>query len=381
MGVECEHSLYYVCIITLMLEQAMKWISVCVAIGWNLVATTAIAQEEAASEAAAPAAEAAEAAAPLPYDFHDPGIFARVEAERGIPFAKDYDMAGCTKVDKNDHCLPTSYVRAVEEGEPWESLWKAELAIREAGDMQAYQMLKTLDRKFPNNHQVYWLLAKNLFFRAEKMEEGEVDAKDLVLSEGIEWAEKCIALKPNDINCQLHYGTLVGRWSTNKGIFKALFNGKVVEKAWLAAVASKEHYRFPSSNTSVGATYYGLGIFYRLVPDSWFLSLIAGVRGSIDKAMKYLKLARQTKQNQIELYTELAAAHYCKWDRDDDDAAKAQGDGYVKTCQRLPVPDEINGISQKDCGRLKKDPSMGCGYSRDRQQETDVDKYKEEQGS
>ena len=170
-------------------------------------------------------------------------------------------------------------------------------------------------------------------------------------------------------------------WSTNQGIFKSLFNGKVVEKAWLAAIATKEHYRFPSSNTSVGATYYGLGIFYRLVPDSWFLNLIAGVRGSIDQAMKYLKLARQTKQNQIELYTELVAAHYCKWDRDGDDGAKAQGDAYAKTCESLPVPDAINEISQKDCGKLKKDPSMGCGYSRDRQQETDVDKLKEQQGS
>ena len=350
----------------------MNWMSLCISMGLSFWAATAVAQEE------APAAEAASTAA---YDFHDPAVFDRIQAERGIPFVKDYDMAGCTKIDKDDHCLPTAYVRAVKEGEPWESLWKGELAVREADDKEAYKLLRELQRKYPDNHQVYWLLAKVLFFRAEKMEEGAVEAKDKVLTEGIEWAEKCISLKPNDINCQLHYGTLIGRWSTNKGIFKALFNGKVVEKAWVKAIATKEHYRFPSSNTSLGATYYGLGIFYRLVPDSWFLNLIAGVRGSIDKAMKYLRLAHQTKRNQIELYTELAAAHYCKWDRDDDLGAKAKGDNYVAECVKLPVPDAINAISQKDCHRLLGTPTMGCGYSRDRQQETDVDKLKEQQGN
>ena len=324
-----------------------------------------------APEALTPAPAAAE-----PYNFKDPGVFARILAEKGIAFVTKYDLKGCLPIGDTDPCLPTGYLDAVEKGEPWVSIWKAELAIREQDLMGADKLLRQLRKKYPKNSKVRWLMAKTIFFRTEVMDKGAKKEKGKLLEEGVQWAKECMDMAPQDINCLLHYGTLVGRSSTNAGIFNTLSKGAVVEGAWWGAVSTSQHYRFPSANTSLGATYYGLGIYYRLVPDSWWLDLFFGIRGDINRSIKYLERAMGTKTDQVELYTELAAANLCKFDREDSSNAKEAADRWIKTCLKLKPKDPLNVLSQRDCTRLKNDPDLGCGYSRDGQQETDIDEAK-----
>ena len=210
--------------------------------------------------------------------------------------------------------------------------------------------------------------------RTEVMEKSAKKAKGKLLAEGLPGPKSVdLAPKTSTVNC---IRTLVGRSSTNAGIFNTLSKGAVVEGAWLRAVSTKSHYRFPSANTSLGATYYGLGIYYRLVPDSWWLDLFFGIRGDINRSIKYLERALGTKTDQVELYTELAAANFCKYDREDSVAAKEAADRWLAGCLKLTPKDPLNELSQKDCLVLKKDPDLGCGYSRDGQQETDIEQAK-----
>ena len=108
------------------------------------------------------------------------------------------------------------------------------------------------------------------------------------------------------------------------------------------------------------------------------MSLLFGVRGDIGKAVKYLQAAMKTKSDEVELYTELVAASYCKAERDDDAAALKLGHDYVKQCQAKPASSELRKISKSHCGKLRDNPALGCGYSRDKQQETDAEKFKKD---
>ena len=122
-------------------------------------------------------AATSEPAAAEPYNFKDPGVFERVLADKGIRFVKDYDFKGCLPIDDSDPCLPTGYLDAVEKGEPWASVWAAELAIREQDLMGADKLLRQLSKKYPKNSKVKWLMAKNIFFRTEVMDKGAKDKK------------------------------------------------------------------------------------------------------------------------------------------------------------------------------------------------------------
>ena len=94
--------------------------------------------------------------------------------------------------------------------------------------------------------------------------------------------------------------------------------------------------------------------------------------------INFLRTAGSTKDDQVELFTELAAAYYCKWSREDSEWARREGNKAVKRCLAIKPPDKISQISQAHCRRLRERPAKACGYSRDRQQETDIERFRAE---
>lgn len=312
------------------------------------------------------------------YEKTDPSIRKKIWKKHRLRLPKDFEKIECKKVDDKDSCFPTGLVQAITLGKEYKLLWKAERLIDEEQDVEGERILNKILKTHPNNSKVYWLLAKNLFFRGERMDPRDVEGRDRVFVKGIEYAQKCVELDKNNINCLLHAGTLMGRRATNKGIIKFLFDGKKVENYWVNAFKSKQHYRFPSLNTSISAVNYALGVFYRLCPDSFFLKLFFGFKGDIDKAIMHIKNAIKNSPKQVELRTELVASLFCKWDREQDEESKKMGIEQSNICKKLIPSDKINTISQLHCDMLEENPKLGCGYSRDRQQETDEAKFKEQ---
>ena len=312
------------------------------------------------------------------YDYSEPGIEARILEETGVKLSDGYRGRHCVPAFAGDHCLPTGYVDAIEKGAPFDALWDVEVLIVEEKDAEADAILRKLLRQYPKESKVMWLLAKNLFFRAERLPGDDAKGRGTVLEEAIDWTVKCVEAAPLDINCHLHRGALLARLSTNNGVVRSVLNGPAVRDAWLEAVRLKHHYRFPSANTSWGAANYGLGIFKRLVPDSFWFNLLFGFKGDINQSIAYLQAARQTKDDQVEVYTELAAAYFCKYQREGDVGAQNRARQALKTCLGISPPDKISEISQAHCRMLRATPEMACGYSRDRQQETSIARFKEE---
>ncbi len=308
-------------------------------------------------------------------DPNDPHIIEKA-LERGILLPQKYFHRQCVKVSAQDNCLPTGFVDAATKGEPYKSLWEIEVMIDSEKADEADLRLKEVMKNFPNEPRSYWLASKNIFFRGERMSQQQTEAKGALYEEGMNLMQKCVELAPQEINCLLHHGTMVGRWSTNQGLIKSARNGKTVERSWKSALETNQHYRFSSGNTSMAATHYGMGVFYRLVPDSFLMKLFFGVRGDIEKSIMHIQKAVETNEGQIELRTELTAALLCKSRRDDSDIDRIRGAQQADACMGLKPNDTLDRISQNDCKRLKENPDLGCGYSRDKQQETNPDKFK-----
>lgn len=314
--------------------------------------------------------------APLQWDFRDPQIEFKIEKALGIAFPQGFRERRCKPVSKDDFCLPSGFLQAVQQGEVYRKLWEAELYIQYDRDLEADAVLRQLRVQFPKVSKVYWLMAKLLFFRAEKLSENAVEAKEELLLEGIEWAKIGVELDPTNINTQLYYGTMVGRLATTKGVLNAAWYASDVESAWRKAIETNGYYRFPTAHTALGATHYGMGVLYRVLPDSWWLSFLFNVRGSIDKSIEHIELALKECDDAPELYIELVSSYLCKWERDDVQEAKKKAEEAIQLCLKAEPKEALHRASQHDCNRLKVDPSLACGYSRDRQQGTDVTKLK-----
>ena len=289
----------------------------------------------------------------------------------------DYASLRCLPAYEGDDCLPTGYVRALaSKSEADRELWELELLIDSMNDKVAEPKLRAFMKRYPRRYEPTWMMSKNFYFRAEQLPAEDIAGREAALEKGIEWAEKCLELRPLDANCNVFYGALLARLSTTRGIVRSVFNGPRVHTAWSKVVESRQHYRYPSTNTALGGASYGLGILYRLAPDAWWMSTFFGFRGDIDRSIQMHLLARSTKDDQVELYTELAASYYCKWQRTESKTARKRGNEMVKTCLAGKAMDAINEVSQAHCRRLKAEPTAGCAYSRDRDQETDPSAFR-----
>ena len=145
----------------------------------------------------------------------------------------------------------------------------------------------------------------------------------------------------------------------------------------LANSGKSQHYRYASGNTSIGVSAFALGVMYRMAPHNWFLKLLSPVDGDLGKSIDFHKETLGTKPTEPEYHTELGASYLCKWIIDEDEDAKADGIKVLKKCTGLPKPNsKTSMMSYKDCSKLIKRPKLACGYSKDRQQETDADKIK-----
>ena len=108
-------------------------------------------------------------------------------------------------------------------------------------------------------------------------------------------------------------------------------------------------YRYrASSDTSAfpGDTYYALGQFYRLCPDSIIVKMVAGTKGDIDQSIRWLRKGVKDSPGRIEVVKELGVSLLCKAERDDP-AAATEGRKWLKQAASLPAKKPTDRIDHQ----------------------------------
>ena len=155
---------------------------------------------------------------------------------------------------------------------------------------------------------------------------------------------KCLNSRPLDANCNALYGALLARLSTTRALYArslTVLGSYCGVKLSNLANTTDTHRRIPcweEPATVLVSLPFGSG---RLVDVDVFF----GFRGDIDRSIQMHLLARSTKDDQVELYTELAASYYVR-KRTESKTARQRGDEMVKTCLGSKAMDAINEVSQ-----------------------------------
>lgn len=256
-----------------------------------------------------------------------------------------------------------------------------------AGHRRIIDMLAPLVTRSSAEPGAYWMIARSKYDIGEILSRTPDEAKKneaerlKLYAESLKVAQTCVQkIAPNDGNCWFWIGTSLGRQSTAKGVLNSLFSAKEVEKAWLRALELKPSYRTMGGEPQMNNIRYGLGVFYRMVPDSWLVRLVAGVRGDIAKGVTYFREAVDVEPNRIELRKELAVALLCQAERTDEAAAAAEARGHLESIAAGKYegldPRNTDATDKRHAVELLKNPAIACGYSRDGVQDLDESKIK-----
>lgn len=220
----------------------------------------------------------------------------------------------------------------------------------------------------PQDIEALWRKARSIYSKGEIMASKGATASTRIrmYSEVTALGEAILAIEP-DHGLGLHWkGAGLGRTATAKGVLSSLFMADDIEDAWLAAVQDDYRYRAVDATSSFPAdTFYALGQYYRLLPDSVIVKLLTGTRGDIDKAISWLRKGVTDSPQRIEMLKELGVSLLCKAEREDDADARQEGLEWLAKAERLPNAKGTDPVDKAQIPVIRTRATEACGYSRD----------------
>ena len=245
---------------------------------------------------------------------------------------------------------------------------------------QYEQGLAEARRRFaadPSDADLTWHIARFLFEIGEQVDRNDRSVDKVALySEMQAVSERGLALRPGDPHITFARGVATGRLGTTRGVLASLFSAKHLERDWQAVSKSGFVYSSIDGNERLPCDAdLALGMFYRLVPDSLLVQMVAGTRGSLEKSEHHLAKADRCAPGRIGTVKELGVTQLCRGTKGDADKL-ASGQATLTRARTLSVTSETDRIDRAHIDRLLEDPEIACGYSRDGQQDLDTDKLK-----
>lgn len=207
------------------------------------------------------------------------------------------------------------------------------------------------------------------------------DARLKIYDEMIAVSEACIKRDPKYADCYHWLATGIGRRSTTVGVINSALKASQVEKLWRKTLALKPTTVLPNGDATMTNARYGLTVFYRMVPDSWFIKMLTGTRGDKKKSVEYAREMVKAQPFRLELQKELGASLVCLGQDTDDEALVREGVALLKDvvagkfdAHDLRLTDDIDKRHSKE---MIAKPDLACGYSRDGYQDLDESKLKQ----
>lgn len=235
---------------------------------------------------------------------------------------------------------------------------------------RAYEISETVVKANPKWVDGYWILGSIAYQLGSTYN----DEKDLPLAreifvKGQKATETCLKIEPNHALCKLFLASAIGTIGSIDGILASLKNAKKVEQLWLDVMNSGINYHFYPKFTMQGAVRFGLGIFYRLVPDMWLIHWLFNVRGNLDKSISLHREGIRIDGPNACANIMLAVTLLCHAQGDLDSSIGKEGLELL----RRAAADMTENMSLKlcvtDAEKLIKDPSKSCGYTTSKQQD------------
>lgn len=254
---------------------------------------------------------------------------------------------------------------------------EGEARFAQGDPLGSVQVLEAYVATHPDDVEALWRLARALYEKGE-LQAGKVpDAERLPIYLRVqELSRRAQQLAPDNGQGYLWDGVGMGRVATAKGILSQLFTADDIEKLWLRALQTPTRYASASGNSTFpGDVYNALGQFYRLCPDWAAMKWIAGTRGDIDKSVDYNRRLVAAEPDRIEALKELGVSLLCKGEKQDDEAAKAEGREWLRKALTIPARFPVERIDHQQIPVILQREADACGYSRDGWEDTSEAAY------
>jgi hypothetical protein len=157
----------------------------------------------------------------------------------------------------------------------------------------------------------------------------------------------------------------MGRQATTRGLLTAVGDVREMDELLTRGIRLAPSHRDNEGNATMGNLYYASSVFYRVIPDWWWLRWVIGVRGDREKSLNYARRAVELAPLRIDYRVELGASLLCSGFKDNKPEKIAEGEQVLEVAGRLENFLSTDALDKVHAGILMRSPARACGYSRD----------------
>jgi hypothetical protein len=232
--------------------------------------------------------------------------------------------------------------------------------LESQGDMLgAAVLLEAALASSPDDPQLHWLIARDLLRHAERNPKLAPGERGALYERARGWARAGRKLAPDCAECCLYEFAGTARVASVNGLAQAV--GTVREAGRLLAECLANPPRWSdASGSEEAALYYGASVYFRLMPDSEWMSWATGQRSDATRAVEFARRAVAIEGERTRYRLELAAALLCDGWRRTDAAAVDEGRRWLESAA------DGSGIdAERASDLLAEAPDRGCELSHD----------------
>lgn len=178
-------------------------------------------------------------------------------------------------------------------------------------------------------------------------------------------ADRGIEADPECAECMLWKFSAMGRLRTTRGVWTGLRQLPEMAALLERGIALRPSFADDEDNSTLGNLHYSSAIFYRILPDWFWMGWLLGVKGDKEKALGHIQTALALHPSRLDYQVELGAQLLCLGTVRHDRARLASGMAAMR--QALAREPENQDQSREIAAAriMLGAPQKSCGYSGD----------------
>lgn len=230
------------------------------------------------------------------------------------------------------------------------------------GSAARYEVIAS---KLPDQSHTYWRIARNYWRHGEGMPRQASNARLHYFELAEEWSARGLEVDDECGACMLWKFVSMGRQATTRGLLSAVPDAREMDRLLRRGIELKPPHRDNAANSTLGNLYYAASVFYRILPDWWWLRVVVGVRGDKERSLRYARRAVETAGVRVDYRIELGASLLCLGLKKEREDRIAEGVGVLRESLELDSYLSTDRLDRKHALILLESPELACGYSRD----------------
>lgn len=249
---------------------------------------------------------------------------------------------------------------------PLRSLWREGLDLERRGLLlESARRYELIVVAVPEESYTYWRIARNYWRVGENQPLDFTSERGRYFDLAESWAGRGLEVDPNCAACMLWKFVAMGRQATTRGLLTAVADVREMDQLIQRGIELAPSHRDNDGNITMGNLYYAGSVFYRVIPEWWWLKWFIGVRGNKEKSLGYARQAVKLAPVRIDYRVELGASLLCVGSENGDPGKIAEARQILESSRRLDDFLSTDALDKTHAVVLMRFPDRACGYSRD----------------